>query len=99
MGELWKKVDHDGVKDSTYEVSTEGRVRNTRTGRIVHGRLNKSNGYYRVNLRGKEKYIHRLVADAFGTKEKSNLYVRHIDGNRTNNAISNLEWIKPKYKK
>lgn len=98
MEELWKKVDHDGVKDSTYEVSTDGRVRNTKTGRIVHGRLNKNNGYYRVNLGGKEAYVHRLVMNAFGTNDESNLYVRHIDGDKANNAISNLEWIKPKYK-
>ena len=97
MEERWKKL--DGGNDPVYEISTEGRLRNTKTGRIIHGRLNKNNGYYRANIRGKEVYIHRLVVDAFGANAGSNLYVRHIDGNRTNNSISNLEWIAPKYAK
>lgn len=97
MEELWKKLEDENYRG--YEVSTDGRVRNTKTGRIINGRLNNKNGYYRVNIRGKDEYIHRLVINAFGTNDNSNLCVRHIDGNRTNNALSNLEWINPKYKK
>ena len=97
LGELWKELDGENYRG--YEVSTHGRVRNTKTGRIVQGRLNKANGYYRVNIRGKDEYTHRLVINTFKPTDKPSHSVRHIDGNRTNNALLNLEWIRPKYKK
>lgn len=55
-------------------------------------------GYYRVNLSKGNKYtsydIHRLVAIAFlGVSEASNLEVNHIDENKLNNDVSNLEWV------
>ena len=91
MEELWKKID-DG-NDSVYEVSTDGRVRNSKTGRILRGRLNRNNGYYRVNLRGKDEYIHRLVLKTFVPNDNYRKYIRHIDRNKQNNSLSNLEWI------
>jgi hypothetical protein len=54
-------------------------------------------GYVRVALRNKGKQIkysvHRLVADAFVSKEIGRDFVNHIDGNRLNNHYSNLEWV------
>lgn len=91
MEELWKKID-DG-NDSVYEVSTDGRVRNSKTGRILRGRLNRNDGYYRVNLRGKDEYIHRLVLKTFVPNDNCRKYIRHIDRNKQNNSLSNLEWI------
>ena len=39
------------------------------------------------------KKIHRLVAELFITRHSENLIVNHIDGNKTNNHVSNLEWV------
>lgn len=79
----------------SYEVSSEGRVKNSKTGRIM--KINKnSKGYDQVCLRkDKQQYtkpIHRLVADTFFDGEHDGYDVNHIDGNKTNNFIGNLEW-------
>lgn len=73
-----------------YEVSSCGRVRNRRTGRILVPQLNK--GYERVNLDGQHCYIHRLVAIAFYDSHDTSLQINHIDGDRRNNNVYNLEW-------
>ena len=78
-----------------YEMSSDGRVRNVDTGRILRVSTN-SKGYPQVCLHDNGKQytrpIHRLVADAFYDGDHKGLDVNHIDGNKTNNHISNLEW-------
>lgn len=61
----------------------------------------KTGGYLNVALvtnDNKVKYIrvHRLVASAFILNEFDKPYVNHIDGNRQNNNVNNLEWVTPK---
>jgi len=51
-------------------------------------------GYYRVALgRGAQKYVHRLVAEAFLPNPNNLPQVDHIDGNRLNNTVENLRWV------
>ena len=49
----------------------------------------------RINGQTKSKYLHRLVIENFGTKtgDKSGYEVNHIDGDKHNNNIENLEWV------
>lgn len=58
------------------------------------------NGYKRVCLRTKGikkfLFIHRLVAEVFIPKVDGKLHVNHIDGDRLNNSLENLEWVTPK---
>ena len=75
-----------------YEVNNLGDVRNKKTNRILKPQLNRTDGYYRVALNGKRYYVHRLVADAFFDGDHDKIDVNHIDGNRLNNKLSNLEW-------
>lgn len=49
-------------------------------------------GYLRVGIEYKDYFIHRLVAEAF-LGNISNLEINHIDGNKTNNIVSNLEIV------
>lgn len=51
-----------------------------------------TNGYLRVTISRKEKYIHRLVASAFLNNPCKYNEVNHKDGNKENNNVNNLEW-------
>lgn len=79
-----------------YEISNLGNVRNIKTGRVLRSCMGKG-GYSMVwlwNGNGKEMfYVHRLVANAFILNPEIKPCVNHIDGCKSNNYVSNLEWV------
>lgn len=89
---MWKTI--EGFEN--YEVSNNGEVRNKKTGRILKNST-APNGYLRVNLRANNqsytRYVHRLVALNFLEGEGE---VNHVDGNKSNNNVKNLEWLSHK---
>jgi len=91
MEETWKDIkDFEGL----YKVSNLGRIKNN-SNKFKKLRLFK-NGYLYVGLwnKGISKtlLVHRLVALHFIHNPESKKQVNHIDGNKENNAICNLEW-------
>lgn len=86
------------VKDinSEYAVSSKGRLKNVRTGRIITG-TQHNQGYRRAFLEvfgtKKSYYIHRLVAKAFIPNPNALSDVDHISGVKHHNCVCNLQWL------
>jgi hypothetical protein len=91
--EEWKNVIIDSQIFSNYFVSTLGRFKNYR-GIIMENYKPHHTGYIFVRV-DKNKYaLHRIIAYTFIENKNPDLFnvVNHIDGNKTNNLASNLEW-------
>ena len=105
MQEIWKDIkDFEGM----YQVSNFGRVRSVDRLDSI-GRLHKGNikairdnghGYKVVQMYKDNKpkigYIHRLVATAFLENPDNKPEVHHIDSDRSNNKLENLQWVTSK---
>lgn len=95
----WKPVvGYEGL----YEVSDEGEVFSIFSLRKLKPNIrckNSNASYYCVHLskdkKAKIKNVHRLVAEAFIENPLNKSRVNHIDGNKLNNSLSNLEWVTP----
>lgn len=90
----WKKIIINN-QETFYSVSNYGEIRNDSTGTLLEGSVS-NNGYRMVHLRyriDKNCSVHRLVMKAFSPREDMDeLQINHIDGNKLNNYIENLEW-------
>lgn len=106
MDEIWKNIkNYEGY----YQASNLGRIRsidriiNEKNGkkRMQKGRLLKfsinKKGYFvsafSKNGNVKSIRVHRIIAETFIMNNKPNLEVNHIDENKLNNEVGNLEWI------
>ena len=92
MTEVWKDIEgYEGL----YKISNYGEVWSERRQRLL--KKNKNNrGYYVVGLNKnnnqKQFTVHRLIAINFIDNPSEKPCVNHIDENKTNNHVSNLEW-------
>lgn len=92
LAELWDDIDgYEGL----YEISSHGCVKNVRTGRILQ-HIQDQNGYHHVGLYRhgiQNKFaVHRLIGEAFLTREEGKDEIDHIDNCPVNNNIMNLRW-------
>lgn len=95
--EEWRSIIY---KEVEFWASTHGRIRMP-SGKIIYG-CEDNYGYLQIKTTRKEENIkirinvsaHRIVAAAF--LGPNNLYVNHIDGNKANNKIKNLEYRRQK---
>lgn len=105
MKEVWKDIEgYEGI----YQISNLGAVKslarvdakgNNRVEKILKG-IPTSDGYLRVHLcintKRIKKPIHRLVAETFIPNPDNKPQVNHIDEDKTNNTLDNLEWVTAK---
>lgn len=85
--------------DTKYAISNKGNLINVRNSKKLKTRINK-HGYEEVqlstNCKRRTYRIHRLVAISFIDNKDNKPYINHIDGNKLNNSIENLEWVTAK---
>lgn len=107
--EEWKTIeDSDGyylisnygrMKRLNYSFIDKRGHSQTRVEKYYDPIYNKKNGYYSYKYRGKtgdskSEYVHRLVASHFVANTNINYAeINHIDGNKSNNHYTNLEWV------
>ncbi len=97
MVEEWKWIEgYEGI----YKISNFGRIRSykQKSDGYVRSNVNQTGWYFTVVLKDKNgvnttKRIHRLVAEAFIKKIPEGYHVHHIDGDKQNNRVDNLEII------
>ena len=92
---MWKKINIDGL-NKEYLINENGDIFDIKENKLRKQTVSER-GYLKVSfyVNGKYKkfFIHRLVMIHFNPIDNmENLQVNHIDGNKQNNNVSNLEW-------
>lgn len=94
QNEIWKSV----KQNENYEVSDLGRIRHTYKNGKTRGLSPLSNGqkendYLFIMIDGKKYYIHCLVLESFVGKKPQGYECDHINSNKQNNSLSNLQYL------
>lgn len=95
MNEIWIDVEN---YEGLYQISNLGRVKSLIKNKILKENYNEYKQVYLYkNGKGKWHKVHRLVAIAFIENPYKLDFVNHIDENKYNNCVDNLEWCTKKY--
>lgn len=100
---MWVPVVYKNIKPGYYEVSDKGEIRSARTKKLMKKSV-ATGGYLQVNLRttdGKSKscQFHRVVLSSFTGGNQPDMEVDHVNCNKLDNRLSNLEWVTPEENK
>lgn len=95
MKEIWKDIEG---WETLYAISNLGNVLSKRRNKKLKP-VPEGGGYLQVYLCNNGKYqrcvVHRLVATHFISNPDNKPEVNHIDANKSNNKVENLEWVTP----
>jgi hypothetical protein len=89
--EIWKNINIKGKNVDNYYISSLGRFKNSK-GVIMENYKPHHSGYIYVRVNKQKFSLHHLVASTFVENPYLKPVVNHIDGNKTNNSVINLEW-------
>lgn len=97
LKEIWKDIpNYEGL----YQISNLGNIMSIRRKRLIKSDKRKD-GYIQVHLTKNKKMknflLHRLVAITFIENSNNYEFINHIDGNKENNSLNNLEWCDRSY--
>ena len=87
---MWKQC------SEKYEASTDGHIRNIKTKRVLREFIGKD-GYLRTQFDGKSRLVHRVIAQTFLDNPHELPEVNHINGRKSDNSVSNLEYCTRNY--
>jgi hypothetical protein len=90
--EEWREVIIDDKKNEGYYVSSLGRFKNKK-GIIMKDYKPHHSGYIYIRVNIQKYALHRLIAQTFISNLENKPFVNHIDGNKINNSVKNLEWV------
>lgn len=94
MTEIWKIIIIND-KDTVYEISSTGRVKNKHTNHELAQNIN-NRGLMVCNLfvdnKKSTQYVHKLIAEYFVPNPGNMDKAYHIDGNKLNNVVGNIGW-------
>lgn len=84
------------IEETNYSIQIDGTVTNEKTGKVIKP-CDNGIGYKYVKIKGRNHYVHRLVAFAFLPNPQNLNEINHIDEDKSNNHIDNLEWCTHAY--
>ena len=89
-----KSLEHNSSMTNIFGKGGKSLVKHNE--KIINGYI-QNTGYLTVTLTGKKYSVHRLVAKAFVQNPNNYPVINHIDGNKLNNKVDNLEWCTHKH--
>jgi len=104
--EKWKEIKFDDkiAENEKFMISNYGRIQNCKGETPYLVKTQFINGYQnlplkqRINKKSTSRYVHKLVAEHFLEKKEGDQYVIHLNYDKTDNKIYNLEWATKKEK-